>query len=502
MIETNKALTEANEDFKKKLKEMKKEIMEMKSSSSSAPPHSSSSSVDSDALIEVDVQKKFPVLKRHDRVDARDAARALVKHFKTVSCLNDFFADSQMNADAKLRLLGSLHLPLEVGETLLDTELNDMQRIVDAEQRRTSRIIRPILPMLADGDSNTKWKLLEDTDKVYGTIVALWNAKPLDEDDIFLGPKAMPVSEWTQLEKPNNVVVELPENVVMVPTPSSTAGFSNEKARLFIRPNTMDVMKDVFGDMDGEDSTTRFMRILGTPGVGKSRSIDYALWLGIHQRRIVFVCNVNRGRVYAVVPSADESDPPIVLQIDMMHWNARVVPALLGAASLEYLPKHRPLYLFDPNKEDVVSVLVMYANMIVFVSPNDSNVPGARGEQSDHVYMDPWSVEQLVAVREYIGGGANLTDEQVRNRYAKCGGAPRYIFMNDGKYDHHLKELLTKIKRLTHMTVRDLYNDIPDFDISEAIPKATDNISYMLLKVIGKRGNRKEADVLFLSTWV
>ena len=64
-----------------------------------------------------------------------------------------------MNADAKLRLLGSLHLPLEVGETLLDTELNDMQRIVDAEQlvidaeqRRTSRIIRPILPMLSKGN--------------------------------------------------------------------------------------------------------------------------------------------------------------------------------------------------------------------------------------------------------------------------------------------------------------------------------------------------------------
>ena len=333
--------------------------------------------------------------------------------------------------------------------------------------------------------------------------MALWDAKPLDEHDTFLGPKATPVSEWTQRGKPNNMVVELPKNVVMVPTPSSTAGYAGEKARLFIRPNTMAVMKDVFDDMDGEKSRTRFMRILGTPGVGKSRSIDYALWLGIHQRRLVFVCNVKRGVVCAVVPSADESDPPIVLQIDMMHWNARVVPALLGTASLEYLPKHRPLYLYDPNKEDVVSVLAVYGNMIVFVSPNDKNVPSAVDTEEAHVFMDPWLVEQLVAVRPYIEDGDDLTDQDVRDRYAKCGGAPRYIFMNESEYKGHLLTLQKAIEWLTHKTIHDLYNSIPEFEHGVFITvKLGHKISYKLLRVVATPGNRRNAEIVFLSPWV
>ena len=366
-----------------------------------------------------------------------------------------------------------INVAKDVAKALLDKKLNSKQRIIDSKQR----IIDSVLPLLSDGWSNTEWELLdgsfgdgenkgkdenEDEDDaevgVYKTVMALWRTKPDDLEDILAGPKTMTEAEWRDGGKPDNVAVQLIEDVVMFNTPSSLAGVSLERPRLFVRRTVRDLMKFVFNQVDKDGIS--FCRIIGTTGIGKSRSIDYALWLGIHQRRVVFVCNTKRTMVYAMVPDEDESKPPIVLQIRGTRWDAGSVPVLCRHASLG----GRPLYLYDPKEEGKVGLESLRANMLVFVSPNPRIVPGADKDLMDHFFMPMWKLPEILAVREHIAVDAKtlISVETVEARFRKFGGAPRQIFKSEDKLVFVRNALKVAIKRTRQMSVCELVHAMPE----------------------------------------
>lgn len=110
-----------------------------------------------------------------------------------------------------------------------------------------------------------------------------------------------------------------------------------------------------------------------------------------------------------------------------------------SVATEQILPRHlarappgtpRRWYLYDPPDGEAIADVVQYhAFLVISASPNPVHHKALYKGPVVMLFMQPWSLEELQAVRGIMVFKSRvLSADDVKERFDKCGGVPRHIF--------------------------------------------------------------------------
>jgi hypothetical protein len=185
-----------------------------------------------------------------------------------------------------------------------------------------------------------------------------------------------------------------------------------DSKRLYVRtcyPALFQECKKLFdGDIQG-------VFLVGTPGIGKSCFLDYALHHFLHDGQSVLYLDGPDKRAFLFRPDGNTEEHSLR---DALEAN---------------LADNVPVVLYDPHEHAVQTDSVNKRrlrgkNFIVAMSPDDQNCKKLRKDTRDQatLYMGTLSLEEAEAMRSTCY--PHISTELLRTRYATIGGIPRHLF--------------------------------------------------------------------------
>ena len=156
--------------------------------------------------------------------------------------------------------------------------------------------------------------------------------------------------------------------------------------------------------------------VMGTPGVGKSCFLDYALYRLHEEGKTVLYLSGPKGKAYIYVSNGSVEEFPLQQALD------------------DRMAENVDFVLYDPheNAQDTNAVHRSHfagKKFIISISPDEENCKKLRKDvrTAFNVYMGPTSFEEAEAMRTHCY--PHIPQEVVTTRYAKLGGIPRYLYM-------------------------------------------------------------------------
>jgi hypothetical protein len=195
---------------------------------------------------------------------------------------------------------------------------------------------------------------------------------------------------------------------------------------------------------------------VGTPGIGKSASIPYLIYLLLSMKRaVVFLLRTNdKTNWYYEFTSTPQMPSPYSCQIHpeaTVHWN---IPSLQDPEAF---------CIIDPGAtSDSCNPGALAAKLIIVSSPDSKRWGGSAFSKiglgyhgGQFLYYPLWSLDELLAVRSVLN--QQVTEEQVRQRYYNVGGVPRDVFYG---YETALSEQDSAVAALTEFQATRYLRDL------------------------------------------
>ena len=179
--------------------------------------------------------------------------------------------------------------------------------------------------------------------------------------------------------------------------------------------------------------------VLGTPGIGKSAFLEYALneILNRLQRSVLFLSGVERkARLFTADGSMKEQ--PLVVYRDT-------------PSSQQNFANEADYVLLDPHEvasqtHEISLSMLRGKPFIVAMSPDENNCKKLRKDtQGTSLYMGPLSLEEALEMRSACYHNV-ASEELVRSRYGQIGGIARTLFARTAAhgFDSALHRVLEK----------------------------------------------------------
>jgi hypothetical protein len=184
---------------------------------------------------------------------------------------------------------------------------------------------------------------------------------------------------------------------------------------------------------------------VGTPGIGKSASTPYLIYLLLFMKRtVVFLLrSVEKDNWYYEFTPTPQMSSPYLCQI---------YPEATVRTSIPSLQNPKAFFIIDPGRtNDSSDPEAIKAKLILASSPNSKHWGGSSFSKiglgfygGTFMYYPMWSLDELLAARPILN--KELTELAVRQRYFNVGGVPRHIFYG---YEDALRAQDLAINKLT-----------------------------------------------------
>ena len=230
--------------------------------------------------------------------------------------------------------------------------------------------------------------------------------------------------------------------VFQMDTPLQSDDYATSSA-LVVLPN-MRLMWECFSNRSADVPVGKDQRwvVVGSPGLGKSRSIPYAIRLMIQRRRelvkdgvpmpVVVFEHRNDKLTWVFAPvDADAKDTEYqAWSVPRSKWAADVMPAVRNQHNILVVDASQP-----PGHGGEMPGL--FAATTVYVCSPDprhySEFAKHKGEGT-FIYGGPGCAEALVAAAKYMAPDRGLSDAEVRRRIEVVGPFPRRVFATPAGY--------------------------------------------------------------------
>lgn len=196
---------------------------------------------------------------------------------------------------------------------------------------------------------------------------------------------------------------------------------SADSARLFVMP----CYESLFGECQALiDGGIQGIFLKGTPGIGKSCFLDYALHRFLQQEKTVLYAHGRRNYVYKFYPPRAGSG------FERSHGVAKSLIELELASNDDV-----DVVLFDPHEDsaktqDYEKSHFFGKPFVVAVSPDPENCKAllkTAAQSMACLYMGPLSPNEAEEMREACYT-SSVSRQLVSSRYKVMGGLPRYLF--------------------------------------------------------------------------
>lgn len=201
------------------------------------------------------------------------------------------------------------------------------------------------------------------------------------------------------------------------------------------------------------------MTVVGTPGIGKSTTVSYAIRLVLSQRkRVVYLHRTLEREAYYIefIPSEDQNGK-VEIELHSEKLSPTQIPSLSQKDTYYFVDPGQTKTSCNPSK-------MVAARVIIVASPDERHWGGSSFEKDDQQglggflrYFPPWSLAQLTAGSTALLGVQFEDDNEVHvaELYSVFGGIPRQVFAPTRKNQKE-KELKRKVEALTDKNLRDL----------------------------------------------
>lgn len=172
--------------------------------------------------------------------------------------------------------------------------------------------------------------------------------------------------------------------------------------------------------------------VTGNPGVGKSRSMAYLLWILLKNEKTIIYESRSDKNFYAFIPFKNSSGKCVYDGYSCGKSRFRIEECAA-------LQNPNNYYLIDPVFP--VPEKPCAAHTILAASPNKNRINEfMKGKKVFEFFIPVWTLTELECVREYMKVDIKestrcLTKEELQNRYNICGGIPRYIFSEEKQFN-------------------------------------------------------------------
>lgn len=183
---------------------------------------------------------------------------------------------------------------------------------------------------------------------------------------------------------------------------------------------------------------------LGSPGVGKSRSMTYLLRLLLNDGKLVVYEARKDDAVFVFVPPSKQQPSATNYEVYCTEKNKFSVS---GCAALM---DNNTYYLIDTGDVSMGEPRNVAAHTILASSPGKRRYHDwAKNPRTAKFCMPSWTQEEINAVRPYmLVDGQELSENEVTKRFNLLGGVPRYIFAEKTDFNNFKTQLSQSINRL------------------------------------------------------
>ena len=230
----------------------------------------------------------------------------------------------------------------------------------------------------------------------------------------------------------------------------------DEERRLLVRDRVRRVWDFVVRHNASRTGRRRTVVVLGTPGIGKSWTLNYFLLCLARDKLataiVVHLAWLKSAWVIKVGQGATQQSVEFVRHDDVQY--------------IEELKQTDTWYLYDPD-EGASMPCVCNGMTIVTSSPNPKhfkNVEKRPSGETAYAFVSVPSLGELVAMRPHISAATACTEEVLRHNFSICGGVVRYVF---GEPDRAVKHVQDGVQNCTLQQLQALLNQFSAGGIEE-----------------------------------
>lgn len=178
--------------------------------------------------------------------------------------------------------------------------------------------------------------------------------------------------------------------------------------------------------------------VMGTTGVGKTRSITFALKRLLQAGRVVILQLQRERMVYAFVPLGGEQGTA-AWKCAMTHFNPNQCRALRD---------RRTCFIVDSKMDVTAPVGIFAAQRVLVCSAQTIVAENLIAEGAQVRLMPACTREEVLAMWSAWSGPAKLSRREVCTRFRAIGGVPRFIFARARRFDWHVAAVRAGVCRL------------------------------------------------------
>lgn len=180
--------------------------------------------------------------------------------------------------------------------------------------------------------------------------------------------------------------------------------------------------------------------IIGNPGIGKSRNLDYFLRLlmggsspggrgkaGVPQNKVIIFLQHKEEMVWAFVPPGQDKRDGMANNC----YQAYMIPAgHFTAAGCAALANPDNFCLIDPGRAGEKEPTAVRANTILACSPDRRHYKEWSKSNYIALYASAWTLLELMAARQHMPqeNNTSLCEKTLSDRFCNFGGIPRVVF--------------------------------------------------------------------------
>lgn len=217
----------------------------------------------------------------------------------------------------------------------------------------------------------------------------------------------------------NNEEIELDAGVRMIKLSTWFQDDARASPMLFTRHHSRALWEDVYQYLSSR--IVSHSLVTGNPGIGKSRSMTYLLRLLLKDGKLVVFESRKDEQFFAFIPPSKHGQGNnYKVWVAKSSTFAFPCPALLDAENY---------YLIDPGQVPKGPSTVA-AHTVLAASPNRAHYHEfLKSPGSNRFLMPIWNEAELQAIREHMPvDEQHLSETDVRERFFKFGGIPRYVY--------------------------------------------------------------------------
>jgi hypothetical protein len=247
---------------------------------------------------------------------------------------------------------------------------------------------------------------------------------------------------------------------VMRNVPSHYLGTSTAR-NIVVREDDSAFWNAILGELAQEDTSNR-VAVVGSPGIGKSTTVAFAIRLLLKQKKtVVYKYRTEDETGYYV----QFTPPPTSTDEDgqMQDVGIEVYPEQTKSADIPSLLDPETYYVVDPGKTKTSCNPgpFVVCRVIIVASPDERHWGGSGFTKDEETalggeirYFPAWTLPQLEIASMQLSN-VQFQAGEVAELFSIFGGVPRQVFAPKRK-ERNRKQLQTKVESITDQKLREI----------------------------------------------